>query len=159
MKVNDRQKGIMTKKLNKHFKNDLAGKTIAVWGLSFKPDTDDIREAPALVVIDQLLAAGVQIRAFDPEAMKNVEMQYGNQIHFCNDLYEALAGADCLCIMTEWSEFRNPDFKKMKALLNEPVIFDGRNVYDLNEMKTQGFQYASIGRAKVKAKRRVAEMA
>ncbi len=159
MKVNDRQKGIMVKKITKHFKNNLAGKTIAVWGLAFKPDTDDIREAPALVVIDQLLAAGAQIRAFDPEAMNNVKMQYGNQIHFCNDLYEALAGADCLCIMTEWSEFRNPDFQKMKALLNEAVIFDGRNVYDLAEMKTQGFHYASIGRAKVKAKQNVPVLA
>jgi UDPglucose 6-dehydrogenase len=86
-------------------------------------------------------------------------MLYGNQIHFCKDLYEALSGADCLCIMTEWGEFRNPDFQKMKALLNEPVIFDGRNVYDLNEMKAQGFQYVSIGRAKVKAKRHAKELA
>jgi len=155
MKVNGIQKGVLTKKIRRFFKNDLAGRTVAVWGLAFKPNTDDIREAPALVIIDELLAAGAQVRAFDPEAMPNVKVIFGDRVTFVDTMYEALQGADCLVIATEWGEFRTPDFDKMAALLHEPVIFDGRNVYDVEQMKALGFQYASIGRPKVKGKKRV----
>lgn len=155
MKVNGIQKGVLLKKIRRHFKNDLSGKTFAVWGLAFKPNTDDIREAPALVIIDELLKAGANVRAFDPEAMSNVKMIYGNRIQLCDSMYDTLEGADCLCIMTEWQEFRSPDFERIASVLNEPVIFDGRNVYDLDQMKSLGFQYISIGRPKVKGKKRV----
>lgn len=155
MKVNGIQKNVLTKKIRKHYKNDLAGKTFAVWGLAFKPNTDDIREAPALVIIDELLQAGAKVRAFDPEAMANVRAIYGDRIHFSDSMYDALSGADCLCIMTEWQEFRSPDFERMASLLDEPVIFDGRNVYDLDQMKSLGFHYVSIGRPKVKGKKKV----
>jgi len=155
MKVNTIQKGILTKKVRKYYKNDLEGKTFAIWGLAFKPNTDDIREAPALVIIDELLAAGAQVRAFDPEAMAHVKEMYGDRIHFSSNMYEALINADALLVLTEWAEFRNPDYEKMSGLLSEMVIFDGRNVYDLDQMKAEGFQYVSIGRPKVKAKKRV----
>jgi UDPglucose 6-dehydrogenase len=155
MKVNGIQKGVLVKKIRRHFKNDLAGKTFAVWGLAFKPNTDDIREAPALIIIDELLKAGANVRAFDPEAMNNVKVIYGDRIKLCDNLYDTLTGADCLCIMTEWQEFRSPDFDRIASSLNEPVIFDGRNVYDLDQMKSLGFQYISIGRPKVKGKKRV----
>jgi UDPglucose 6-dehydrogenase len=158
MKVNGIQKNVLTKKIRKHFKNDLAGKTFAVWGLAFKPNTDDIREAPALVIIDELLKAGARVRAFDPEAMPNVKEIYGDGIYFANNMYDALEGADCLCIMTEWQEFRSPDFDRIAEMLREPLIFDGRNVYDLEQMKSLGFQYLSIGRPKVKGKKRVGEL-
>ena len=155
MKINSLQKNVLTKKIRRFFKNDLEGRTVAVWGLAFKPNTDDIREAPALVIIDELLAAGARVQAFDPEAMPNVKALYGNKITFATTMYDALANADCLAITTEWGEFRNPDFERMLNLLIEPVIFDGRNVYDLEQMKTQGFHYLSIGRPKVKGKKRV----
>ncbi len=159
MKVNGLQKNVLTKKIRKFYKNELEGKTIGVWGLAFKPNTDDIREAPALVIIDELLQAGARVKAFDPEAMDNVRTIYGDRIHFCANMYEAIEGTDSLCIMTEWSEFRNPDFERMTSLLKEPIIFDGRNVYDLDQMKSLGFHYISIGRPKVKGKKRVGEMA
>ncbi len=155
MRINDLQKSVLTKKIRKFFKNELAGRTIAIWGLAFKPNTDDIREAPALVIIDELLAAGARVRAFDPEAMPNVKAIYGDRIELVDNMYKALEGADCLAITTEWSEFRTPDFDRILELLEEPVIFDGRNVYDLEQMKTLGFQYISIGRPKVKGKKRV----
>ncbi len=155
MKTNTLQKSVLTKKIRRFFKNDLTGRTIAVWGLAFKPNTDDIREAPALTIIDELLAAGARVQAFDPEAMTNVQAIYGDRIRFVSNMYDALAGADCLAITTEWSEFRTPDFERMLELLNEPVIFDGRNVYDLEQAKAQGFHYLSIGRPKVKGKKRV----
>lgn len=159
IKVNALQKSVMTKKIRRFYKNDLAGRTVAVWGLAFKPNTDDIREAPALVIIDELLAAGAKVQAFDPEAMPNVKAIYEDRIRFVNNMYDALDGADCLAIMTEWSEFRTPDFERMQNLLAEPVIFDGRNVYDLDQMKAIGFHYISIGRPKVKGKKRVESMA
>ncbi|MBL7828442.1 MAG: UDP-glucose/GDP-mannose dehydrogenase family protein [Saprospiraceae bacterium] len=152
MKVNGIQKGVLTKKIKKYFKNELSGKTIAVWGLAFKPNTDDIREAPALIIIDELLNLGAKVRAFDPEAMPNVKSIYGDRIAFSKTMYEALQGADCLAIMTEWSEFRNPDFDRIAASLNNKVIFDGRNVYDVDTMKENGFAYHSIGRPKVRGK-------
>lgn len=156
MKVNTLQKSVLTKKIRRFFKKELEGRTVAIWGLAFKPNTDDIREAPALVIIDELLAAGVRIRTFDPEAMENVRTIYGDRITFCDNMYDTLEGADCLAIMTEWSEFRNPDFERMATLLREPVIFDGRNLYDQEQMKAHGFYYESIGRAKVRGKKPVA---
>ncbi|MBL7796699.1 MAG: UDP-glucose/GDP-mannose dehydrogenase family protein [Saprospiraceae bacterium] len=155
MKVNGIQKSVLTKKIRRFFKNDLSGRTIAVWGLAFKPNTDDIREAPALVIMDELLTAGARVQAFDPEAMPNVRAIYGDRVVFADTMYDALKNADCLIIATEWSEFRTPDFDKITSLLREPVIFDGRNVYDVEQMKALGFQYASIGRPKVKGKKRV----
>jgi UDPglucose 6-dehydrogenase len=152
MKVNTIQKGVLTKKIRKHYKNELAGKTIAVWGLAFKPNTDDIREAPALVIIDELIALGANVRAFDPEAMENVKTIYGDRIHLSSGMYEALEGADCLAIVTEWSEFRTPDFERIGKVLSEKVIFDGRNLYDTEQIKGHGFSYQSIGRPKVKGK-------
>ncbi|MTB52680.1 UDP-glucose/GDP-mannose dehydrogenase family protein [Lewinella sp. W8] len=146
MAVNDRQRLRIADKLEAYFGDDLKGKTIALWGLAFKPNTDDIREAPALYTIDRLLGAGAQVRAFDPEAMDNVKAIYGDKITFCEDQYEALEGADALAIVTEWSVFRTPNFDRMKSSLNHPVIFDGRNLYDLRRMVEAGFYYDSIGR-------------
>lgn len=154
MKVNTIQKSVLTKKIRKFYKNELAGRTIGVWGLAFKPNTDDIREAPALVIIDELLAAGARVQAFDPEAMANVKAIYGDRVQFVTNMYDALKGADALAIMTEWSEFRNPDFGRMQNLLKETVIFDGRNVYDLEQMRSLGFNYISMGRPKIKGKKR-----
>ncbi|WP_020571675.1 UDP-glucose dehydrogenase family protein [Neolewinella persica] len=150
MAVNDRQRLRIADKIEAYYGDDLAGKTIALWGLAFKPNTDDIREAPALYTIDRLLAAGATVRAYDPEAMNNVEALYGNKVTFCDDQYEALDGADALAIVTEWSAFRTPDFDRMKTALNQSVIFDGRNLYDLRRMVEAGFYYDSIGRSTVK---------
>lgn len=149
MAVNDRQRLRIADKIEAYYASDLAGKTIALWGLAFKPNTDDIREAPALYTIDRLLAAGANVRAYDPEAMANVEALYGSKVTFCEDQYSALEGADALAIVTEWSAFRTPDFEQMKDLLSSPVIFDGRNLYDLRRMVEAGFYYDSIGRGTV----------
>jgi len=149
MAVNTDQRFRIADKLEDYFGDDLKGKTIALWGLAFKPNTDDIREAPALYTIDRLLAAGANVRAFDPEAMENVKALYGDKVTFCEDQYDALTGADALGIMTEWSVFRTPDFDRMKELLAGPVIFDGRNLYDLRRMVEAGFYYNSIGRNRV----------
>ncbi len=148
MEVNEDQKTSIIPKITKHY-GDLKGKRFALWGLAFKPDTDDIREAPALYVIDALLKAGASVTAFDPEAMPNVKKQVGNSIAFAADEYEALKGADALIIATEWALFRTPDFKRVAELLKEKVIFDGRNLYDLDEMEKLGFQYVSVGRQPV----------
>ncbi len=147
MSVNDRQRHVLAKKIKAHLGEDLGGKTIAVWGLAFKPNTDDIREAPALYIIDELLAAGATVRAFDPEAMANVARIYGERITLVKDQYEALVDADALAIVTEWSVFRTPAFEVIRRLLRRPNIFDGRNLYDLDHMKEQGFYYESIGRS------------
>lgn len=146
MEVNTLQKQVLTQKIQAYFNNDLQGRTIAVWGLAFKPNTDDIREAPALVIIDELLAAGAKVQAFDPEAIPNTQAIYGDRVQFMNNMYEALAGADCLAIMTEWSEFRAPEFQRIRELLKAPVIFDGRNLYDLELIASKGFHYESVGR-------------
>ncbi len=146
MKVNDEQRLILGKKVLEHFNGDVAGKTIAIWGLAFKPNTDDIREAPALYTIDILLDAGAKINVFDPEAMDNVKKIYGDRIQYAQDQYEALINADALAIATEWSLFRTPSFQVMKELLNNHVIVDGRNLYDLEDMAERGFNYYSIGR-------------
>lgn len=149
MQVNDLQRNVLAQKIKAFYNNDLKGKTIALWGLAFKPNTDDIREAPALYTIDALLEAGAIIRAYDPEAMENVSKIYGDRIQFAPDQYEALIGADALAILTEWSVFRAPSFRVMKELLKDKVIFDGRNLYDLDLMEEQGFYYESIGRNKI----------
>jgi UDPglucose 6-dehydrogenase len=146
--VNDAQKQVLFKKIRFHFNNDLAGKTIAVWGLAFKPQTDDIREAPALVLIDALLAAGAKVQAHDPEAMANVKAIYGSKISYADKPYDALAGADGLALVTEWKEFQAPDFDHIKTLLKGHAIFDGRNVYDEKAMEAKGFAYYGIGRGR-----------
>ncbi len=125
---------------------DLKGKKIALWGLSFKPNTDDIREAPALYIIEKLIESGAIVSAYDPEGIPNVKKQLGDAIHYCQNMYDALDGADALVIVTEWTVFRTPDFPKMKSLMTGNVIFDGRNLFDLEEMKAQGYKYFSIGR-------------
>lgn len=146
MDVNEKQKVVIVEKIKKHFNNNLKGKKIALWGLAFKPDTDDIREAPALYIIDDLVAAGASIAAFDPEAMSNVKRLIGDKISYVADEYEACDGADCLLIATEWSVFRTPDFDKLSSLLKSKVIFDGRNLYENSKMKELGYYYNSIGR-------------
>jgi len=145
MQVNNNQKQRLLSKMLRYY-GDLKGKTIAVWGLAFKPNTDDIREAPALTLIDALLELGVNVRAFDPEAMKNVSAIYGDRITLCRNQYDAVKGADALAIVTEWSVFRTPDFEEIKALMNRPAIFDGRNLYSLEAIVDLGFHYESIGR-------------
>jgi UDPglucose 6-dehydrogenase len=146
MEVNEKQKSILIPKINTHFGNDLKGRHFALWGLAFKPDTDDIREAPALYIIEALLDAGAKVTAYDPEAMENVKKQLGDKINYAGDQYEALKGADALLIATEWSLFRTPDFEKVSALLKSKVIFDGRNLYNLALIREFGFNYYSIGR-------------
>ncbi len=147
MTVNEEQKTVIIPKIKNFFRGDLKGKKIALWGLAFKPDTDDIREAPALYIIDALVAAGATVTAFDPEAMPNVQGVIGDKITYASNEYEALENADALVVCTEWGIFRNPDFDKIAALLNDKVIFDGRNLFDLNEMNERGFYYSSIGRS------------
>lgn len=150
MEVNEKQKTSIVPKILNYFNNDLKGKRIAIWGLAFKPDTDDIREAPALYIIKDLLDYGASIVTFDPEAMDNVRKLFGNKIDYAINQYAALNDADALVICTEWSVFRTPDFDKMISALKSKVIFDGRNLYDLSEMKEKGFYYESVGREKVK---------
>lgn len=152
LRVNSEQRRLLAKKIKQYFQDDLNDKTVAIWGLAFKPNTDDIREAPALYIMDELLEAGAKIKAYDPEAMDNVRELYGDRIHLCEDQYEALIGADALAIVTEWGVFRTPSFKVMRELLKDGVIFDGRNLYDLERMEEQGFYYASIGRNTVQLK-------
>jgi UDPglucose 6-dehydrogenase len=143
--VNDDQKSVLFNKVKRYFNGNLGGKTIALWGLSFKPETDDMREAPALVLIDRFVKAGCKVKAYDPEAMKETQRRIGDIIDYSNDPYEALAGADCLLLVTEWKEFRVPDFDRMKNLLKNHVIFDGRNIFDSHEIRAAGFEYFGIG--------------
>ncbi|MBN4061826.1 MAG: UDP-glucose 6-dehydrogenase [Flavobacteriales bacterium] len=146
MEVNEFQKTIIIPKIREYFDGNLLDKKIAIWGLSFKPNTDDIREAPALYIIDKLLQDGAKISAYDPEAMNNVKKQLGEKITYALNQYEALENADALLICTEWAVFRTPDFEKMDHLLNNKVIFDGRNLYSTEQMEELGFNYLSIGR-------------
>jgi len=146
MKVNEIQKKVLVEKVKKYFKGDIKGKKFAMWGLAFKPETDDIREAPALYVIDELLKAGASVSVFDPEAMNNVKAILGDKISYGSNQYEVLPDADALLIVTEWSVFRTPDFDEVENLLKNKVIFDGRNLYDLQKMIDCGFYYNSIGR-------------
>lgn len=150
MEVNQEQKTYLVPKIKRYFGGDLKGKHIALWGLAFKPNTDDIREAPALYIIEELLKEGAKVTAFDPEAMDNVKRLVGNKITFADNQYVALEGADALVIATEWSAFRTPDFDAMEGKLKKKVIFDGRNVFDGAQMKTLGYYYESIGRRPVK---------
>jgi UDPglucose 6-dehydrogenase len=146
MEVNQNQKTKLVARVKDYFKGNLKGKTIAVWGLSFKPHTDDIREAPALYNIDEFLKAGAVVKVHDPESMNNVKQIYGDKLQYFESAYEAAENADAIFIATEWPEFRTPDFEKLNSVLKEKVIFDGRNVYELDVMKEQGFKYFSIGR-------------
>jgi UDPglucose 6-dehydrogenase len=143
--VNRRQKERLVEKMEAHFKN-LAGKTIALWGLSFKPRTDDMREAPAIPIIEGLLARGAKVKAYDPAAAPVAARIFGGRIALCDKSYDALSGADALAVVTEWNEFREPDFEKMRTLLKAPVVFDGRNIYSPEHMRALGFTYVSIGR-------------
>ena len=144
--VNARQKLVLIPKIESHFNNDLKGKNIAIWGLAFKPETDDIREAPALFMIDSLLQSGANITAFDPEAMPNVKRKLCDKINYAESMYQAIEHADALVICTEWSIFRTPNTDKMKLAMNSNVIFDGRNLYDVKDIENEGFKYVSIGR-------------
>jgi UDPglucose 6-dehydrogenase len=143
--VNDDQKSVLFNKTKAYFKGDLKGKTIALWGLSFKPQTDDMREAPALVLIEKFLAEGAKVKAYDPVAMEEAERRLGDSIALIEDQYEVLIDADALLLATEWPEFKLPNFEVIKKLLKNPIIFDGRNVYDLEQMKKLGFDYYCIG--------------
>lgn len=146
IKINDAQKRILIPRIESYFNHNLNGKTLAIWGLAFKPETDDIREAPSLYMIEDLLAKGVQLRVFDPEAMDNVKRKFGDSLYYAENMYDAIQDVDALIISTEWSIFRTPNFKKLKASLKQPAIFDGRNLYDVSDMKNEGFYYSSIGR-------------
>ncbi|MGH7566330.1 MAG: UDP-glucose dehydrogenase family protein [Gemmatimonadota bacterium] len=144
--VNEAQKRLLGEKIRRHFGEDLTGRRFAVWGVAFKPRTDDIREAPALILIEDLLFAGAEVAVFDPEAMDNARRVLGDRVTFSDSAHEALEGADALVVVTEWNEFRFPDFDRIKKSLKEPVVFDGRNVYDPRAMSDLGFVYVSIGR-------------
>jgi UDPglucose 6-dehydrogenase len=143
--VNDLQKRVLVQKLEKHF-GSLKGRTIGIWGLAFKPKTDDMREAPAVPIIQALVEKGAKVQAYDPEAMKTAKALFGSKVQYAQSSYDALKGADALAILTEWHEFREPDFQKMRKLMRTPVIFDGRNIYQPQHMKANGFTYNSIGR-------------
>jgi UDPglucose 6-dehydrogenase len=149
MSVNHSQKIKLIPKIKQYFDHDLIDKTIAVWGLAFKPYTDDIREAPALENIRELLASGAKVRAYDPEAMENVKRELDGEVYFAHDQYEALEGADALLILTEWPLFRTPEFERMDTLLKNKVVFDGRNVFEVDQMRELGYTYYSIGRESV----------
>ena len=146
IKVNNVQRKILIPRIESYFNYNLKGKTIGIWGLAFKPETDDIREAPALYLVDELLKLEVKIRVFDPEAMDNVKRKYGNKLYYAAGMYDAASTVDALIISTEWSIFRTPDFSKLKQNMKQAVIFDGRNLYDIRDMAQEGFYYSSIGR-------------
>ncbi len=146
MEVNELQKEALFHKINKYFNGDLKNKTIAFWGLSFKPETDDVREAPAITISKMLMEHGAKIKAYDPEGMNNFKREVTDKIDYCENMYEAITGADALAVITEWSVFRMPDFDKMKSLMKAPAIFDGRNIYNVEDMKESGIYYESIGR-------------
>ena len=146
MEVNRLQKKVLTQKISDHFGGSLEGRQIAIWGLAFKPNTDDIREAPALEIIQDLLDSGARVRAYDPEAMAHVKSILGDRIYFATDMYDALKEVDALALITEWNVFRSPDFERMKKSMIAPVIFDGRNVFEHAKMNELGFDYYSIGR-------------
>ncbi len=143
--VNEEQKSVLFEKLKRYFNNDLNGKLIAIWGLSFKPQTDDMREAPALILIDKLLQAGCHIKAYDPEAINEAKRIIGDKIIYANDKEEALIDADCLLLVTEWNSFRMLNYNVMSKLMKQKVVFDGRNIYDAKEMYENGFDYFCIG--------------
>lgn len=143
--VNERQKGILFEKIERYFNGDLAGRSVAMWGLSFKPETDDMREAPSLVLIERLLAAGCKVRAYDPIAMDEARRRLGDKIEYCSSKYDALEGADALMIVTEWKQFRLPNWSRVAELMKGRVVIDGRNIYDRKEVETAGLDYLRIG--------------
>ncbi len=143
--VNDDQKSVLFNKFKKHFNGEISGKTVAIWGLSFKPQTDDMREAPSLIVIKKLLESGIKVKAYDPVAMEEAKRILGDSLYYAPDQYDALIDADCLMIITEWPEFKFPNFNLIRKLLKEQVVFDGRNIYEIAEMKRKGFSYYCIG--------------
>jgi UDPglucose 6-dehydrogenase len=145
-RVNEKQKRLLVDKVSRYFNAKLAGKTFGIWGLAFKPRTDDMRDAPSITVINALLKAGAKVQAFDPEAMREARKIFGDRIRYAEHNYEALEGAAALLILTEWNEFRRPDFARMKQMLANPVIFDGRNIYDPRDLLKLGFKYFPIGR-------------
>jgi UDPglucose 6-dehydrogenase len=147
-RANERQKRVLGERVRAHFGGNLAGKRIAIWGLAFKPETDDIREAPALVLIEELLAQGASVAAFDPVATDNVRRLLGDRIEYAHDMYDAARGADALALVTEWHVFRRPDFERLKQAMRAPVLFDGRNIWSPEEMRGLGFAYTGIGRGK-----------
>lgn len=144
--VNDEQKSLLFRKLEKHFNGDLKGKRIAIWGLAFKPETDDMREAPSLVLIEKLLAAGCEVYAYDPVAVEESKRRIGESVHYAKDIYDAVVDADALMLVTEWKEFRMPSWSAIKKLMATPLVLDGRNIYDIKEMEENGFVYHCIGR-------------
>lgn len=144
--VNDEQKSLLFHKLDKHFNGNLKGKRIAIWGLAFKPETDDMREAPSLVLIEKLLAAGCEVYAYDPVAVEESKRRIGDAIHYAKDIYDAVVDADALMLVTEWKEFRMPSWSAIKKLMATPLVLDGRNIYDIKEMEENGFVYHCIGR-------------
>ena len=146
IEVNEKQKTILIPKIENQFNHDLTNKKLAIWGLAFKPETDDVREAPAIYLMNELLSRGSKLSVYDPEAMPNIKKQFGDKLTYCESMYDALTDADALVICTEWSIFRTPDFNKVKQLLKQSIIFDGRNLYDVEEIKKEGFIYTSIGR-------------
>jgi len=148
--VNERQKRTLVDKVAAHFGADLRGRRIAVWGLSFKPRTDDMREAPSIPIIEALLEAGAEVYAYDPEAMQEAHRVFGERIQYCRVNYDALRDADALLIVTEWNEFRRPDFARMREVMKQPVVFDGRNIFDPQKMRDLGFTYYSVGRRPVR---------
>jgi UDPglucose 6-dehydrogenase len=152
-RVNKLQPVRFFEKVRNYFDGNLSGRRIAIWGAAFKANTDDVREAPAFVVIDQLLEAGAEVAIYDPEAMEGARQRYGDRIHYGASMYETVRNADALMIATEWNEFRNPDFDRLKECLREPVIFDGRNLFNAAEIAEKGFLYLSVGRAPVDADR------
>ena len=145
-RVNEKQKAVLFDKLERYYHGDLKGRTIALWGLAFKPETDDMREAPSLVIIDKLLKAGCTVRVFDPVAMNECKRRIGDTVTYCNDIYEAVEGVDALIVVTEWKEFRLPEWDKIKHSMKTPVVFDGRNIYNYNELKDNGVDYFCIGK-------------
>jgi UDPglucose 6-dehydrogenase len=147
--VNDRQVRRFIDRILRRFDGMMRGRVVALWGLSFKPNTDDVREAPALVIVNALLEAGATVQVYDPEAIETARRILGNRVTYCETNYDALAGADALVIATEWNEFRKPDMPRVKSLLNRPLIFDGRNMYEPEDMAADGFEYHSVGRASV----------
>ena len=144
--VNKKQREIFVNKILKRFNANLQGKTIGIWGLAFKPKTNDMREAPAITIINKLLEFGAKIQAFDPKAIESAKFHFGDKITYCDTAYDALKNADCMVLLTEWNEFRRPDFERIKELLKSPIIFDGRNQYDENRLKQKGFEYYQIGK-------------
>jgi UDPglucose 6-dehydrogenase len=145
-KVNERQRVLLVEKLKKHFKGKVRDRRVAIWGLAFKPRTDDLREAPSLVIISRLLRIGAKVYAHDPVANGNAKKILGDKVHFSDSNYDVLKDADALIVVTEWSEFRQPDFDRMKRLMKSPVIFDGRNIFDPREMRARGFSYYGVGK-------------